>query len=221
MKYYSISWDYDNLEVIGHYPQTSLKKGYNPRLPDSHRQVKPHSFPDFIPNLELELHDKAYPTDYIQKFVSFGMVVNTKFKNILKQFKLPPHAFYPIKVYHKGALLEYFWFHYAINDFFSWLDKEESKALIYDDKNGVYKVISELNLSLSLEEIEKINQKLPWHQHMKWEKIIFKKEFPKYDVYKTRGLDLKNFISERLLNALLDAGMTGFTSKPIENIICK
>ena len=56
---------------------------------------------------------------------------------------------------------------------------------------------------------------------MKWEKIIFKKEFPKYDVYKTRGLDLKNFISERLLNALLDAGMTGFTSKPIENIICK
>ena len=139
MKYFEIDWDYDNLDVIGHYPQTSLKKGYNPRLPDSHRQVKPHSFPDFIPNLELELHDKAYPTDYIQKFVSFGMVVNTKFKNILKQFKLPPHAFYPIKVYHKGALLEYFWFHYAINDFFSWLDKEESKALIYDDKNGVYK----------------------------------------------------------------------------------
>ncbi|WP_440879779.1 imm11 family protein [Tenacibaculum sp. C7A-26P2] len=221
MKYYSISWDYDNLEVIGHYPQTSLKKGYNPSLPDSHWAVEPHSFPNFIPNLELELHKDANATDYLHFGDISGIIVSGKFRAILKKINLPPHAFYPIKVYLKGTLLEYFWFHYAINDFFSWLDKEESKAIIYDDKNGVYKVISELNLSLSLEEIEKINQKLPWHQRMKWEKIIFKKEFPKYDVYKTRGLDLKNFISERLLNALLDTGMTGFTSKPIENIICK
>ena len=51
--YYNIGRS-DDLEVIGHYPQTSLKKGYNPSLSDSHWAVKPDSFPNFIPNLELE-----------------------------------------------------------------------------------------------------------------------------------------------------------------------
>ena len=220
MKYYSIDWDYDTIEVIGHYPQVTLKKGYNPGPPDGYREVKPHEFPNFIPNLELELHKDAKATAYLEQYVSFGMVINARFKSILQQFKLPPHAFYPIKVYHKGGLLEYFWFHYVVHDFFEWLDKDKSRAVIYDDKDGNYKIISELDLRISLDEIEKINLALPWQQGLKWEKIVFKADFPKYDVYKTRGLDLKNFISGRLLKALQDAGVNGFTAKPIDNIIC-
>ncbi|MGG8498135.1 imm11 family protein [Tenacibaculum sp. TC6] len=221
MKYYSIDWDYDTIEVIGHYPQVTLKKGYNPGAPDGYWEVKPYEFPNFIPNLELELHEKAKATDYLEKYASFGMFVNKKFMNILKEFKLPSHAFYPIKVYHKGELLEYFWFHYVVHDFFEWLDKDKSRAVIYDDKEGCYKIISELDLRISLDEIEKINLALPWQQGLKWEKIVFKADFPKYDVYKTQGLDLKNFISEPLLEALQEAGMTGFRVKPFDKIICE
>ena len=75
MKYYRINSDYDNLEVIGHYPQTSLKKGYNPSLPDSHWAVEPHSFPNFIPNLELELHKDANATDYLNLVIFQGLLL--------------------------------------------------------------------------------------------------------------------------------------------------
>ncbi|CAL2107153.1 conserved hypothetical protein [Tenacibaculum sp. 190524A02b] len=219
MKYYTIDWDYDNLEVIGYYPQTALKKGYNPSLPESYTNVSPHNFPNFVPNLELEIHNKAIATDYIQKHVNFGMIINQKFKNIIEKFKLPPHAFYPVKVYHKGEVLKYYWFHYIVDDFLNWLDTNNSKAIIYDDKEE-YKVISEVDLKLTLSEIQKINIELPWHQHMKWEKITFKSNFPKYDVYKTQGLDLKNVISENLLFSLLDSKANGFEAKLFDKIVC-
>ena len=218
MKYFEIDWDYDNLDVIGHYPQVTRKKEYNPSLPDSHWNVKPHSFPDFIPNLELELHDKAYPTDFLEKYVDFGMLVNTKFKNILKQFKLPSHAFYPIKVYHKGALLEYFWFHYII-DIWEYVDLKKSTAQIGKKfKKEIEKVIPIPNL----DNIREYEKSLPRQQELRINEIFFKKEYPCYDVITIFEIGyFENVISERLLNALLDAGMTGFTSKPIENIICK
>ncbi|WP_440879780.1 hypothetical protein [Tenacibaculum sp. C7A-26P2] len=216
MKYFEIDWDYDNLDVIGHYPQINIKEGYNPTLSDSYWNVKPHSFPDFIPNLELELHDKAYPTDFLEKYVDFGMLVNTKFKNILKQFKLPSHAFYPIKVYHKGALLEYFWFHYII-DIWEYVDLKKSTAQIGKKfKKEIEKVI----LIPNLDNIREYKKALPRQQELRVNEIYFKQNFPAYDVIKISKVGyLRTLISEDLLKALQKAEMTGFTVKPYDKIV--
>ncbi|MGG8498138.1 imm11 family protein [Tenacibaculum sp. TC6] len=218
MKYYKIDFDFDTTKVIGHYPQTDIKKGYNPGLSDSHRQVKPYEFPNFIPNLELELHKEAKATDYIQKFVSFGMVINARFKSILQQFKLPPHAFYPIKVYHKGDLLEYFWFHYIIDDFWQNINMEKSTVQVY--KKFEFKIDKIISIP-KLEDIDNLKKSLTRQEDLRFNKIYFKSSFPKYDVYETQELEFIPVISEPLLEALQEAGMTGFRVKPFDKIICE
>lgn len=216
MKYYTINWE-DDLNVIGHYPQTSFKKGYNPTI-DGVYNVCRNSFPNFVPNIDFKLHKKAKRTSFLESAaISFGMIINSKFKDVLKKFNLPPHAFYPIKVYHKGELLDYYWFHYIVRDFWDWLDKNKSKAVITDNKKG-FQAVAEIDLSLKLANIKELDDSLPYYQNMKWEKIIFKPDFPKYDVYETQTMQYRTLISRSLLNALQEEGMTGFTAKPYDVI---
>lgn len=221
MKYFLIGAS-DNINVIGHYPQTELRNSYNPSLPNSHRQVHPHNFPEFDPNLELTLHEKAIPTDFIEKSgASFGMIINAKFKNIIEQFNLPPHRFYPIKVFQKGHLLDYYWFHYVVDDFWKYLDKENSKAVIFDD-NKNFEAIQNLSLDLDPEEYKNLEYfELPYNQHLRWEQISFKPDFPNYDLYQTKSFGLDTFLSHKLITALEDAGITGFETKPYDKIICE
>ncbi len=117
MEYYTIN-NSDNLKEIGFYPQTDFYKGYNPVLANSIWQVKPDEFPDFKLNYELELNKNAIPTNYLDGTSSPpGIIVDNKLKSIFEKFSLPPHHFYPIKVYHVGKLLDYYCFHFIINDF--------------------------------------------------------------------------------------------------------
>lgn len=144
--YYIYSFS-DDLNVIGYYPQVSLRQGYNPRLAESHWQVKRDEFPDFIPNLELELHRKAIPTDYLHFSDLNGIIVSDKFKEILKLHNLPKHEFYPIKIYYNNTLLKYYWFHYLIDDFWNLLNKDKSYAEIvnidtYPNIEGIIPIVS-------------------------------------------------------------------------------
>ena len=221
MKYYSID-NSDNLKVIGHYPQTEFKKGFNHGTSNSYKNVNPHQFPAFDPCLDITLHKKAIATDYIGKVgVNFGWFVNEKFKVVLEQFNLPPHRFYPIKVYHRAELLDYYWFHFVVTDFWDFLDREKSKAVIYDDKKN-FEAIKDLDLNLNPEDYKKLEYfELPYHQNLRWEKIVFKNTYPKYDLYRTLSFGMKIFLSENLVNALNEAGLTGFETKPFDKVICE
>ncbi|WP_111626043.1 hypothetical protein [Gelidibacter algens] len=126
--FYSISRS-DSINEIGHYPQADLKKGYNPRK-NGHFMVKPYEFPDFIPNLELELHPKAIPTNYLDSTAGLmnGFILDKKFKELISSFMLPKHYFYPIKVFQSNLLLDYYWFHFIVDDFWEFIDTEKSSA---------------------------------------------------------------------------------------------
>lgn len=102
MKLFFKAFNSGDLKEIGHYPQTSLREGYNPNLPNSIWDIKHNEFPDFILNYELELHKDAIPTNYIEGVSNLGMIVDFKFKTILEKVNLPEHQFYPIKVYLNG-----------------------------------------------------------------------------------------------------------------------
>ncbi len=215
MNYHELTWDYDNLKVIGHNPQIEMKKGYNPTLPNSFWQVKSQEFPDFEPNLELELHKKAKVTDYIEQIPPFGMLINEPFKNILTKFNLPPHKFYPIKVFSKGKLLKYYWFHWLF-DIFEHIDLQNSTMQVY--KRFEFKVEKILPI-VSLDNVKKLNSSLPRQKETKVNTLFFKKDVIKYDVINIREVDYYDtIISKRLLIALKDAGMTGFTYKLYDKI---
>lgn len=216
MKYYTINWDYDNIDVIGDYPQVTLRKGFNPGPPHGFWEVQHYEFPKFIPELELDLNQKAKPTNYLEDYTSFGMIINENFKEILKQFNLPKYAFYPIKVYYKGELLNYYWFHY-IADIWEYINIEKSSLEVY--KKFEFEIDKVIPMPSKLSEFKVIEKSLPRQKELMIHKIVFKDNFPKYDVFNLSQLGYPpNLISERLLNALLKAGMTGFVTIPFDKI---
>ncbi|CAL2107152.1 conserved hypothetical protein [Tenacibaculum sp. 190524A02b] len=217
MKYYTIDWDYEDLNVIGNYPQVTIKDGYNPSLPEGHWQVKPHHFPNFIPNLELELHKNANPTDLIEKHVNFGMMINQKFKNIIEKFKLPPHAFYPVKVYHKGEVLKYYWFHYIV-DIWKYIDQKKSTIQVY--KKFEFEIEDIIPIS-NIRNIEEFEKSLPRQKELRVNKIYFNNSFPNYDIIKVSKIGyFESIISESLLTLLESSGTTGFKAKLFDKIAC-
>lgn len=216
MRYYYLSRS-DNLNIIGHYPQTKLRKGYNPRLSDSHWQVKKYEFPDFIPKLELELHKNAIPTDYLHFInLNHGLIVSKKMKETLEKFQLPRHHFYPISVYHKGNLLDYYWMHYIIDDFWDLLNNTKSYAEIKKMIDPItFSVESKVPI-LSREQI--INEKYSL-EHTKIiviGNIEMKTTFPNYDFYQIDCLSYNNIISQSLKESIIYEGLTGFEAKPYD-----
>lgn len=214
MKYYSISRS-DDLKVIGYYPQTLIKEEYNPRALDGHSILNSNEFADFNFNYELILHDKAKPTNYLDAHAChFGMVIDLKFKSVLEQFNLPPHRFYPIKVYQKGNLLEYYWFHYIV-DIWEYVNIELSSALIMKKFDfEIEKIIPIPNLKT----IEQFEENLSFEQELMLNKLVLKTN---YDVIKIGKVQyLPRLFSEPLLNALQDEGMTGFSARLIDKIVC-
>jgi len=62
-------------------------------------------------------------------------VVSPEFKSIFEQFKLPPHAFYPITLRYKEVSKEYFVFHIFESDYFQYIDYSKSTFYVYHWKN--------------------------------------------------------------------------------------
>lgn len=215
MKYYTISRS-DDLKVIGHYPQTLAKEGYNARtLEGGYSILNSNEFADFNFNYKLMLHDKARPTNYLDAHnCHFGMVIDLKFKTILEKFKLPPHRFYPVKVYHKGDFLEYYWFHYII-DIWQYTNIEASSALIMKKFDfEIEKIIPIPNLKT----IDEFKERLSFEQELMLNKLFLKTD---YDVIEIGEVQyFPRLLSESLLGALMDAKMTGFEAKHIDKIIC-
>ncbi len=221
MKYYVFRWDF-NLESIGYDPQSEFRKGYDPN-DNGVYLMSPYEFPDFVPEVELNLHEQAKLTDVIKAYgVPFGLIVSPALRLVLKKCQLPPHAFYPIKVYQFDKVYTYYWFHYIIVDFWRFIDRENSKGVVIDHKKQLQPVL-DIDLNYSAEELLRIKNVLPHHLHMEWEKIIFTTSFPKYDVYETQvlGLGLKTLVSEKLLKMLEQENITGYTVVPFDVVICE
>jgi len=103
MKYYTIITS-TNESIIGKYPQVKTDtKPFEWLLPPLNEKILYNSFLDFDTYFDIILEDGANLTDIIERVaVSWGIIINDKFKNLLNQFKLPPHKFYPINVIHKN-----------------------------------------------------------------------------------------------------------------------
>ncbi|MFL0121196.1 DUF1629 domain-containing protein, partial [Tenacibaculum maritimum] len=167
----------DDLNQIGYYPQVSLKEDYNPNL-NGHWKVPHNEFPDFEPNLELKLHSKGKKSDYINLGdLRNSFIVSEKLKQILSEYKLPKHEFYPIKLYYKKELITYYWFYFIINDFWAFLNKEKSYAEVVNadhlDKIERIPIISR-------EQILNEEMKFKFPFNVRTGKVFMTTEFPEY-----------------------------------------
>jgi hypothetical protein len=217
VNYYKI-WNSGDINEIGHYPQTKLNDGYNPTLPNSHWQVEANKFPDFTPNYELKLYKNAFPTDYLDADSKpTGIFISRKLKELIQNFRLPPHKFYKIDVFQNEKKLDYYWLHYIVDDFWEYVDLEKSTAKVYHLVNKKY---SEIIPITSLNKIEDMKSNLERGFKLALDKIIFKAELP-YDLFKISNIIYEPvIISELLRDEMRNHKITGFEAKiftPISN----
>ena len=218
MNYYQISMTSD-LNIIGHYPQTKLRtdQGDNVRV-DGYLAMKAYKFPDFIPNYKLELHPKAKPTNFLSKGpVNFGWIVDGKLKRILESYKLPKHHYYKIKVFYKTEVLDYFWLHYIVDDFWDFLNTENSYCEVFSKKTPFEVQIDKVFPILSKEQV--IEEKKKYRLgRTRIGKITMKSNFPKYDLYET-DIYSHTIISHLMKSHLEKENITGIEIKPFDKFI--
>ncbi len=211
--YFLISPEH-NLKQIGYYPQTRIRKGYNPNL-DGHWTVPHNDFPDFEPNLELELNSKGKRTDYMDfNDLRNGFLVSKKLKDILLKYELPKHKFYPVKIYHEEELLTYYWFYYIIDDFWESLDNDNSYAEIINADN-IGEIEGKVPI-ISKEQVFKEEDNFTFPYRLRTGKITLKKGTPKYDFYQIKCLGLQKIFSKALINNLKEENITGFEFRQVD-----
>ncbi|RAV28332.1 hypothetical protein [Sinomicrobium soli] len=216
MRYYSIGVS-DDLKIIGYYPQLKFKEGYNPSLPEGYYNLPIHHFPDFVPNLEYELHKDASPVNILPPYPGrFAFIIDEKVKNILEKHCLPPHTFYPTKVFHNDKVLQYYWFHYIPNDFWELIDNKNSFAYVYQIKKATFTKIMEIPI-ISKEQILNEQKKYTGLTPISLGKLKMSVEFCKYDFYLTGAFN-HTIISERLKKALEENNVSGYKAKLFDKI---
>lgn len=158
-------------------------------------------FPSFMPNLTIEIYDDPN-FNKVNDFI-FGTIdkfcVSKKVKDILEQFSLPKHRFYPVDVFVPKKILgiiksrkklddEYFAFNF---DFFHisnnehWIDYEKTEF----EKNGIY--------------IDKT------------EHIFLNENFDQnIDLFQLR-YSWMTYVSEELMDELIKSKVTGLTFSEI------
>lgn len=217
--FYSISRS-KNIDEIGYYPQADFREGYNPRK-NGHFMVKHYEFPDFRPNLELEINPKANPTNYLDSTAGLmnGFILDKKLKDILSISKLPKHHFYPIKVFQTNNLLDYYWFHYIIDDFWEYLDKDKSSIEVVYMESPTKITVETTMPIISNEQIISCKKNLSIGKNLRIRELIMKPSFPKYDFYKIGCLSRNTLISESLKDIIFKEGITGIEIKPFNKFL--
>lgn len=113
MSYFQIEHAFDS-KVVGCYPQsTQMGCDYNHSRPDSIDNVDVNKVPSFIPFTGcFVLQKQAKLTDFISTAIlPTGFIVSEKAKNVMVQFKLGKHAFFPTKISYRDKVYDdYFWF---------------------------------------------------------------------------------------------------------------
>lgn len=185
---------------IGYYPQTQIEVGWS-ALVDRPSEY----YNKFVENGKVFINSQAKKTNLLDKSpLSDGLIVDEKFKDILNDFKLPTHKFYPIPTFHNGKELQYFWLKLIQSTRF--IDMDKSLMEIYAKSN--FQVIGELKLR-SIDFKQRISKSLTFEEGLKISKLVLRKDFPDYDLFTFTDLTTGEFISEKLKKKLESEEVTG------------
>ncbi|MBO0591282.1 hypothetical protein I2486_07655 [Cellulophaga sp. E16_2] len=208
MKYYNIGLS-DNISVIGCYPQTerTKKNEYHINSYNSELKVANYEFPEFTPKYGIDLCKNAIATDILDRAtLDFGLVVNERVKNILENYILPPHRFYPINVFGQSKY-DYYWFHY-ITPFNSIINIENCEIEVFDKYDFIIIEILRFN---NLSELQSFSKEMIFdpNNDIRYKSIQLKSTFPKYDLFEITGAQYFTLISAKLKERLDIENITG------------
>ncbi len=114
------------------YPAVESFEDYNFNKADSVYNLDSDCFPDFVPDISYKLAKGAKLCDVMEKsnISACGLLINEKVKEVLEQFNLVPHKYFPATIEDKGTVHQYYWVHFVWEDGINFLDFKNSKFKI-------------------------------------------------------------------------------------------
>lgn len=218
MKFNIIEFSDVTVEIGNQYPQIQdMTKDYDFDALDSVHQLEKYynSLPDFHPNLDsFVLHKQSKITDFLSNgVVNNGFLISKKVVDILSNFNIPEHKFYPAKILHNGKLIEeYYWFQTAKN-VKQFVDYKKSSFFILQNfsKNaGAIDIESEedyvqKNMSIFMND----SSLCIWAS-----KIVFNDSFPStLDWFSLSKFNSNTFVSKEICQSLIGNNVTGIIIK--------
>lgn len=218
MTFYSIKPASDTPETGPVFPQIEgMRPGYDFKKPNSIHNLNFNGLPDFQPDLDYFILDKkAKLTDVLSSMISgFGFLISEKMKNILEQFRLPEHGFYPASIAVDNTKLNnYFWFLpiYKLSDH---VDYAKTTLYSKDTFNNVEKL--DVN---SAEDVVRLRPKIGYTKKIVSEKIYFKNGFKlNLDLFMIGVFNFSIYLTEDLKSVLINEKITGIELKPDNQLV--
>jgi hypothetical protein len=169
--------------------------------------------PDKAPNLIFKLKDKACLTDVVSqaRITARGFLVNEKVKNLLSDFNLMEHKFYPAKLIAKGEESLYHWLHFTDEEkYLQYIDYQNST---FHKSNLAFMKIDSIYVS-SYQDFWDKKMNLPM-KHIRAEKITLLPELRKQglDLFYIPYIHSDYWISNRLEEVLETHKISGLQTK--------
>lgn len=208
MKYFSLSNSTNEKEVGKTWPQCKgLADGYTKEWldqPSSMTNLNNNEFPNLQPDLIFDLDEKAELSDVISPSMisAKGLLLNQKVKDILEDFNLMSHKYYPATVREKSNDYQYYWLHIVKPDLLG-INFKESEFEITNLIN-----MPEANIKInSWDHFMKRKMSLPM-KHINAKKLVIEFELQK-DLIFFPYIYSYMFISEDLALELASQKVTG------------
>ena len=144
--------------------------------------------------------------------------VSKKLKELLSNFNLGEHRFYPAQVLLKGDLHPYYVFHLLYNSFTEYIDFSET---VFNNLNSFKKLDAGKLERMKFDSFEEMQaySDLNWNYNWNYDRLVLKSNFRELDYCYMLNID-GDLISERLKEKIEQDGITGIKieqlSIPIE-----
>ena len=165
-------------------------------------------FPDKSLSFQAELEDKSIVTDFLNTAAATptGFFISERTRHLLEQFSLMQHHFYSVEVEKDNEVFQYYWLHLCDLKLVDHLDYGQSTFFETRFNSRVNSI--ELD---SLQNYQKLKDEKDFSFGVEIENIVFQPSYPGYEMLTLLPFAPRVFISQRLRDELIEAGITGFT----------
>lgn len=213
MNYFKVSYDL-NRKVTGTFPQSlQMADDYDHDSPLSYTKQNLKQRLNSNTQLAISLEKKAKLTDLISTVtLGDGLVISQRCRDLLNKFKIDPHCqILNVSVNNKQNQVDYFllFSHYSRLEFLDF----ESMDIYETNLVGMEKKKIEVTSANQYKSLD-----IPLTRYVFPEKLIISNS--SYDFFRIAdSIALGYYASERLVEAIKHAGLTGFKFEPIEDLI--
>lgn len=211
-KYYKLRPAVDTPETGNDYPAVESIDNYDFNSPNSVYKLDSSVFPDFTPDIRYKLAKRAKLCDIMEKsnISACGLLISERVKTIFESANLIPHKYYLATIENKDVIFQYYWTHFVWENAIKYLDFKNSKFKI----KRASKDLGEI-------EISDYEDLLIKQSELGYIKMIHNYESTMYqtdlDLF-IHPLNKTIYISEKLMNTLLNEKITGADITPADNL---